>query len=86
MEKRKLSDILKKLEENPDGKLSGGFGVVLSTAANAAVLGGQETNNCLGGNCVEGCGANAARGCGGTVNSAAGCGVKTVSMATAVSR
>lgn len=80
MEKKKLSDILKKIEEGPGGKLGGGFGVILSTLSNAQVLGGEETNNCLGGNCVEGCGANAARGCGGTVNSAPGCGVKTASL------
>lgn len=80
MEKKKLSDILKKIGESPGGKLDGGFGVILSTLSNAKVLGGEETNNCLGGNCVEACGANAARGCGGTVNSAPGCGVKAASF------
>jgi hypothetical protein len=79
MKRKKLSDILKKMEESPDGKLNGGFGVILSTIANTKVLGGsEEANNCLGGNCVENCGANAARGCGGTVNSAPGCGVHLV--------
>jgi len=80
MKKQKLSDILKKIEESPDGKLNGGFGIILSTLANAKVLGGEETNNCLGGNCVANCGANDARGCGGTVNSAPGCGVKTAAL------
>jgi hypothetical protein len=84
MKKKNLSDILKKMEESPDGKLNGGFGVILSTISNAQVLGGEETNNCLGGNCVANCGANAAAGCGGNVNAAPGCGVKTaMSMASA---
>ncbi|HYE53914.1 MAG TPA: hypothetical protein VD996_03695 [Chitinophagaceae bacterium] len=76
MKKKKLSDILQKIEEGPDGTLDGGFGVILSTIAAAKVLGGEETNNCLGGNCVKDCGANVAAGCGGSVNSAPGCGVK----------
>jgi len=81
MKKKKLGDFLRKMEESPDGKLDGGFGVILSTISAASVFAGQEdTNNCLGGNCVEGCGANAARGCGGTVNSAPGCGVKAISL------
>ena len=50
MKKNKLSDILKKIGEGQDGKLEGGFGVILSTIAVAKVLGGEETNNCLGGN------------------------------------
>lgn len=77
MKKKTLSDIVRKIGENPDGTLDGGFGVMLSTLANVKVLGGsEETNNCLGGNCVANCGANAAPGCGGDVNSAPGCGVK----------
>lgn len=76
MKKKNLNDILRKVEESADGKLEGGFGVILSVISNAQVLGGEETNNCLGGNCVANCGANAAAGCGGNVNSAPGCGVK----------
>ena len=85
MKKKNLSDILKKIEEGQNGKLSGGFGVILSTIDVAQVLGGEETNNCLGGNCVANCGANAAAGCGGNVNSAPGCGVKSTLAMAAVS-
>jgi len=81
MKKNKLSDILKKVEEGQNGKLEGGFGVILSTIAVSKVLGGEETNNCLGGNCVQSCGANSVPGCGGTTNSAPGCGVKTAEFA-----
>ncbi|MCZ4223997.1 hypothetical protein [Pedobacter rhodius] len=60
-----------------DGKLQGGF-TVMSYEANNMILGGEGegANNCLGGNCVQGCGTNDAKACGGTINTAPGCGVK----------
>ena len=42
----------------------------------ALIIGGEETNNCNGGNCAAGCGLNTATGCGGHVNTVAGCGTK----------
>ena len=76
-EKFSLSEFAQKLQEQ-DGKLNGGF-AVLVPAENAMVLGGEETNNCNGGNCVQGCGTNSVAGCGGTVNNVAGCGKQTLS-------
>ncbi|HYE53916.1 MAG TPA: hypothetical protein VD996_03705 [Chitinophagaceae bacterium] len=74
-DKLSLSRFAEKLQEQ-DGKLNGGFAVLLP-AENAAVLGGEETNNCNGGNCVTGCGTNSVAGCGGQVNNVAGCGKAT---------
>lgn len=76
-EKLSLSSFAQKLQER-DGKLNGGFAVLLS-ADNVIVIGGEEANNCNGGNCVTGCGTNSVAGCGGTVNNVAGCGVKQAS-------
>ncbi|HYE53915.1 MAG TPA: hypothetical protein VD996_03700 [Chitinophagaceae bacterium] len=57
------------------GMFTGGF-VVLDTSENANLLGGEETNNCQGGNCVSGCGSNLAAQCGHNTNTVAGCGTK----------
>lgn len=75
-----LSRLAEKLQEQ-DGKLNGGFAVLLSVE-NALVLGGEETNNCNGGNCVTGCGTNSVAGCGGTVNNVAGCGKATLTVSS----
>ncbi|MCZ4223999.1 hypothetical protein [Pedobacter rhodius] len=75
----KLAQFSKQLEELTNGQLDGGFAVILSPTFNSIIIGGNEgdnTNNCNGGNCIVGCGTNTAAGCGGTVNSVAGCGVK----------
>lgn len=72
-----LSEFAQKLQEQ-DGKLNGGFAVMLAGGA-ALVLANEETNNCNGGNCVTGCGTNNVAGCGGTVNNVAGCGKSTLS-------
>jgi hypothetical protein len=72
-DKLSLASLAQKLQEQ-DGKLNGGFAIILS-ADNAMVIGGsEEANNCNGGNCVQGCGTNSVAGCGGTVNNVAGCG------------
>ena len=76
-EKLSLSRFAAQLQEQ-EGKLNGGFAIILD-AQNAVVLGGEETNNCNGGNCVTGCGTNSVAGCGGTVNNVAGCGKQTLS-------
>ena len=75
-EKLSLAKFANQLQEQ-NGKLDGGFSVLLP-AENAAVLGGEETNNCNGGNCVTGCGSNNVAGCGGQVNKVAGCGGSTL--------
>lgn len=77
---KRLSEFSKQLTEAINGELEGGFAVILSPTFNTLVLGGNEANNCSGGNCVVGCGTNSAAGCGGTVNSVAGCGVKNTEM------
>jgi len=61
--------------ELTSGTFSGGF-MVLDSTENANLLGGEETNNCNGGNCVSGCGSNLSAGCGHTTNTVAGCGTK----------
>ncbi len=76
-EKFSIAKFARQLQEQ-DGKMNGGFAVLLS-AENALVLGGDETNNCNGGNCVQGCGTNSVAGCGGTVNNVVGCGKSTLS-------
>ncbi len=65
---------LQKLESSL-GTLTGGF-IVLQSSENLALLGGEETNNCRGGNCVQGCGTNLEAGCGANTNTVAGCGTK----------
>lgn len=73
----KLSKFSEKLKEANNGTLEGGFVIVLPNHLNETIIGGNsEANNCSGGNCVTGCGTNVERGCGGTVNTVAGCGVK----------
>ena len=65
------------------GIFSGGF-IILDASENANLLGGEETNNCQGGNCVSGCGSNLAAQCGHNTNTVAGCGTKqTLSAAAA---
>ncbi|WP_340203318.1 hypothetical protein [Ascidiimonas sp. W6] len=54
--------------EDSENKLVGGFTASISSNRVQGVE--TITNNCQGGNCVEGCGG------GGTVNAVAGCGVK----------
>ena len=57
------------VSEDSENKLVGGFSTSLSRQDQDPVQ--QETaNNCLGGNCTDGCGG------GQTLNGAAGCGVK----------
>jgi hypothetical protein len=53
--KKNLSEFVLKFQENESGKLEGGF-VIITPDANNSVIGGSETNNCSGGNCVQGCG------------------------------
>lgn len=72
MEKKALlTSILKKLEkieENLQGQLQGGFASISITHSLTDSGGNNNqrcpTNNCLGGNCVEGCGGNHTYGCG----------------------
>ena len=71
-EKFSLSEFAQKLQEK-DGKLDGGFAVILF-AGTELLLESEPANNCNGGNCVQGCGTNNIAGCGGTVNNVAGCG------------
>ena len=72
-EKLSLASLAQKLQEQ-DGKLNGGFAIILF-ADNAVVIGGsEEANNCHGGNCVQGCGTNLTAGCGANTNTVAGCG------------
>jgi hypothetical protein len=68
-----LSKLAKLIQENQDGSLEGGF-AILSISENVFVLGGEDTNNCKGGNCVKGCGENTVQGCGGSINAVPGCG------------
>ncbi len=77
MDNKKLKHVkVNSLRELKSGLLSGGFETI-STSHLLVAFGGDETNNCEGGNCVAGCGAtNTVAGCGGTVNKIAGCGVK----------
>ncbi len=72
----KLRMLVQKLQDGDSGGLKGGFMLLLSQIETAVLIGGDETNNCNGGNCAIGCGLNTATGCGGTVNSVAGCGTK----------
>lgn len=59
-----------------NGKLEGGFEAI-SIHHQAKIIGGETTNNCYGANCIDGCGpTNSTPGCGGVVNTVAGCGVK----------
>jgi len=71
----KLRKLVDALQEGEHGKLKGGF-LLLMTHDAAMLIGGEETNNCNGGNCAAGCGLNTAQGCGGNVNTVAGCGTK----------
>ena len=63
------------MQESSFGTLTGGF-IVLDASENANLLGGEETNNCQGGNCVSGCGSNLVAQCGHNTNTVAGCGTK----------
>jgi len=58
------------LNESSQGNLVGGFSVVMTASASAMLT---ETNNCQGGNCKTGCGAEQNVG---ACNSVPGCGVK----------
>ena len=78
---KKLAMLMQKLQDGKQGKLEGGF-VLLLNIENAIIMGGEETNNCNGGNCAAGCGLNTAMGCGGTLNTVAGCGTKQAAMAS----
>lgn len=80
----KLRMLVQQLQSGEHGKLQGGFAVLLSNVDAAIIIGGEETNNCNGGNCAAGCGLNTATGCGGQVNTVAGCGTKGT-MATSAS-
>jgi hypothetical protein len=74
-DKLSLASFAQKLQEQ-DGRLQGGFAIILS-AENVLVIGGsEEANNCHGGNCVSGCGSNLEAGCGHNTNTVAGCGSK----------
>lgn len=77
---KKLRMLMQKLQDGKRGQLEGGFVLLLSHIENAIIMGGEETNNCNGGNCAAGCGLNTATGCGGTVNSVSGCGVKQAAL------
>lgn len=67
--------------ELSSGMFTGGF-IVLDASENANLLGGEETNNCQGGNCVSGCGSNLAPQCGHNTNTVAGCGTKNTLQAS----
>jgi hypothetical protein len=69
----KLSEFAKQIKENAQGKLEGGFSVI-NSIENAMIIGGDNTNNCNGGNCVAGCKTNTVAGCGGGTNVVPGCG------------
>jgi hypothetical protein len=72
---KKIRKLVEKLQDGKQGKLEGGFLLLLNNVQAVAIIGGsEETNNCNGGNCATGCGLNTATGCGGTVNSVRGCG------------
>jgi len=74
MNAKKLSELAKLLQQNDDGTLKGGFSII-SAVQNSLIIGGEESNNCSGGNCVQGCGVtNNYAGCGGALNFSAGCG------------
>jgi hypothetical protein len=61
---KELSQIL----ESENGRISGGFQLI-RPLDNLAIIGGDEANNCNGGNCVTGCGSpNKVPGCGITTN------------------
>jgi hypothetical protein len=69
MKKNKRKQLpISKLDELRNGELTGGF-TTFSISGLAIVYGGQTTNNCLGGNCVAGCGKgqNTVYTCGGNV-------------------
>jgi hypothetical protein len=71
--KVKISVDLTKFEsvsETAEQKLLGGFSA--SFSSDLENVGDEGSNNCAGGNCVEGCGKGSNSGC----NTVAGCGVK----------
>jgi hypothetical protein len=70
---KKLSAFATKVQDGPAGTLESGF-LVLSINNNTLILGGEDTNNCNGGNCVKGCGQNDVQGCGDPTNQVRGCG------------
>ena len=74
---------MQQLQEGGSGKLEGGFMLLLNRLDAAIIIGGEETNNCNGGNCATGCGLNTAQGCGGTVNSVKGCGTRAFELSGA---
>jgi len=67
------------ITESSFGTLAGGF-ALLTTQENTQILGGEESNNCRGGNCVDGCGTNLVAGCGANTNTVAGCGTKQAAL------
>jgi hypothetical protein len=73
LNKKKLAEFAKHLSEQQDGLLEGGFKII-SFENNSLFLGGDQTNNCNGGNCVQGCGQNTVSGCGGKTNTVPHCG------------
>ncbi len=78
MKKRKFP-LLKtdQLAELIGGSLAGGFSII-ETGHLLVAFGGDETNNCKGGNCVAGCTEiNNVPACGGALNVVAGCGAST---------
>ncbi|MCZ4223998.1 hypothetical protein [Pedobacter rhodius] len=65
---------LSKLRETLEGKLTGGFSIIQPIHNKSIIGGNEESNNCSGSNCVEGCGSNLSAGCGHNQNTVAGCG------------
>lgn len=78
----KFRMLVQQLQDGDQGKLEGGFVLLVSHVDAAVIIGGEETNNCNGGNCASGCGLNTATGCGGQVNTVAGCGTKNTLSAS----
>lgn len=76
MKNKSLAAFIKAVQENPEGKLEGGF-VFLNVTNNVLITGGNEANNCSGSNCADGCASNLAAGCGHTINTVARCGTST---------
>ncbi len=67
------------LKQTVQGNFEGGFAAI-KTSHLLIAFGGDETNNCNGGNCAAGCDGgikNDRIGCGGSLNVVAGCGTNT---------
>ena len=74
--KNSLAAFAKQITEYGDGKIDGGFSII-TPSNNDLIIGGTDepSNNCNGGNCVQGCGTtNHYAGCGGVINFTPGCG------------